>query len=66
MESTIAVKDEREAYLIQTGLQDPDLRIFLEVCALLKQIVEDDKEPVPNAKRKLVLHAVCCLYGCDK
>jgi hypothetical protein len=65
METQIVVKDEQEALMIQTGLQDPDLRVFLQICALLKTVVEE-KDDVHNTKRKMVLHAVCCLYGCEK
>lgn len=63
MEIQVQVKDEQEAYLVQTGLQDDALRTFIKVCAALKQMTDDSTD---QHLRKQVLHAVCCLYGCDK
>jgi hypothetical protein len=62
MEIQVQVVDEQEAYLVKLGLQDEDTKTFVKVCAALRKL-EDDND---NTRRKQVLHAVCCLFGCDK
>ena len=74
MEITVQVQDEQEALLMMTGLQDESIKAFVSVIGALKRMPDLEKPegyalPFPfdkDAQRKQVLHAVCCLYGCDK